>query len=353
MSRGPRTRIGAGIYSDASGIAAVARVGFVQREKRFPTDVDLDIVTAWQRKTKGELLVASAQPQAPGRPRVRDAFARAVVRYLRQLAGRPGAAADRAHLAAWVERFSNRARSSITAADVRLAFAAWRVDGQRRRHQKIARPVSPQTLRHRYRVLKKLYRVLDGPLAPTPCDTVPRPNVPQTLPQDVDIAVLKKVAGKLRRRDALTYARFLMLATTGKAPAELKRATLSDFNLKRRTWFIRPAKGRRPQLLHLNAEMIEAIKIFKTANAWGEFDSSRYAKVLRRCGWPEHIRPYNVRHALAIELLRRGGDLGDIQAHLGHASIETTRRFYAGLLEHREKVTSRRLEGRLGLVKAR
>lgn len=67
-------------------------------------------------------------------------------------------------------------------------------------------------------------------------------------------------------------------------------------------------------------------------------------------GWPAHIKPYKVRQAVALDLLRRGADPGDVQAHLGHVSPETTRRAYAGVLEARAKQTSRRLEGRLGLV---
>jgi len=49
-------------------------------------------------------------------------------------------------------------------------------------------------------------------------------------------------------------------------------------------------------------------------------------------GWPKGIRPYQLRHTFAIDMLRSGADLGDVQGLLGHASIQTTRTFYAPIL---------------------
>lgn len=351
MARGKRTKVAKGIYSDQYGFSAVVVVGDQRKEHRFAGDTPIEKIEAWQKETRGTLLIESAKGHAPQK-RNRDSFRRAVASYLKQIKGRRGAASDRSHLMAWIERLGDRSRSSITAADVRLALAAWRTEGQRRLHQKRARPLQPQTLRHRYRVLKKLYHVLDGPTARTPCDDVPRPGVPKTIPKDVKIDIIRKVATRLREKDPMTYARFIVLATTGKAPAELMRASENDVDFRRRTWRIFPSKGRDPQLLELNDEMIAALKVFRAANAWGEYDTTKHARILRRYGWPEDVRPYNVRHALAIELLRRGADIGDIQAHLGHASVETTRTFYAGYLREREKRTSKRLEGRLGLKPA-
>lgn len=347
-----RTRVSTGIYADRYGLAATVSVRGRQREKRFPSDTPLDAVRAWRQRTRGELLIEHAEGRP--RPRARDSFAAAARRYVTLLSGRPGAAADASHVGAWVERFGERRRRLITSEDVRLAFAAWRTSGQRRQHQKLARPVSAQTLRHRYRVLKRLYHVLDGPRAPTPCDDVERPVVRRGVPKDVDARCIQLVADRVLDEDAWTFARFLVLATTGKAPAELMRAAPADFDRRRRTWRIVPAKDREPQLLPLNEEMCFALAFLFAIDAHGPYDTTRYARVLRRSGWPEGLRPYNVRHALAIELLRRGADLGDVQAHLGHASVETTRRFYAKILEDRARRTSQRLEGRFrGLLPTR
>lgn len=163
MTRGSRKRVAKGVYADTYGLSGVVTVGQARREQRFAADTDLETIREWQRETRGKLLLA--RPTRTRHTRRGELLERAVSRYLALIAGRPGYASDRAHLAAWLDELGDRERSSITGEDIRAAFATWRTGGQRRPGQKTARPVSPQTLRHRYRVLKRLWRVLDGPKA--------------------------------------------------------------------------------------------------------------------------------------------------------------------------------------------
>jgi hypothetical protein len=86
---------------------------------------------------------------------------------------------------------------------------------------------------------------------------------------------------------------------------------------------------------------------FIARDCWGAYDSTRHARLLRRCGWPEGIRPYNVRHSFAAAALEMGVDLGDVQGMLGHADIDTTRRFYAAIVQARLKQASGKMAGRL------
>jgi integrase len=44
--------------------------------------------------------------------------------------------------------------------------------------------------------------------------------------------------------DAKTRARFMVIASTGVRPAELKRAESADVDLERKAWIVRTAKGR-------------------------------------------------------------------------------------------------------------
>lgn len=349
MTRGRRLRIAKGIYRDASGIAGTVHVGRRQREKRFPPDTDLETIQAWQRRTRGELLLE--EPPSTVRAAPRRRFIRDAVRWLQSRKGLPSYAADRSHLQAWVERFGHRNRATITTQDVQLAIADWRTKGQRRRHQTRARPIAPQTLRHRLRVLRAVYRFLDGDQARTPCDAVEWPTPAKRPPRDVKVQTIRRVLEQLATRYPADHARLLVLASTGRRPAEVMRTNpATDLDLARHLWRVPPAKAGEPTTLHLNREMVDAWRALLARNATGPFDTGLYAKRLRRCGWPSGLRPYNVRHAVAMAILRAGGDLGDVQIHLGHTSIDTTKRFYVGLMSARARHTSKRLEGRVPSV---
>jgi hypothetical protein len=69
-------------------------------------------------------------------------------------------------------------------------------------------------------------------------------------------------------------------------------------------------------------------------------------KTLRRNGWPKGIRPYTLRHTVGLSLSELGVDLGDIQAHMGHASPTTTRIYVPAVLQ-RLREASQKLDGRL------
>ena len=148
--------------------------------------------------------------------------------------------------------------------------------------------------------------------------------------------------------DAKTRARFMVIASTGVRPAELKRAEPADVDLERKAWIVRTAKGGEPRAFWLNEDMVGAWKAFIAADAWGQFDGSDYAKALYAAGWPKDVRPYQARHSMALELGERGIDLADVSAVLGHRQIATTRKHYAPVLVSRLKDASERMAGRFG-----
>jgi integrase len=169
---------------------------------------------------------------------------------------------------------------------------------------------------------------------------IPRVDDPAPVPVDHD--VIKRVADSLKKglRDQgghggdsrKAYARFLVRATTGQRPAQIGYAEPEDVDLKRRIWYVRPCKGGHQIPLPLSTEGVFAWQTFIKAHAWGKFDCCSFAKTLRRHGWPETITPYRLRHTFAIDYLRDGGRLEDLQGLLGHKSIETTRKHYAPVL---------------------
>jgi len=332
-----RTRIAEGVYRDRWGVAATVKVGRIQRERRFPAEESLDRIKSWQIQTRAEL-DGEKDDEAPKTP-TRGTFADDLPRYLKQIAGRVSYKSDRSHLMAWIPLIGTTKRSAIKAAHVRVAIATWQTAKK-----------SARTIRHRVRVLRELYQTLDGAHVKSPTKGVklPRPDDPHPTP--VPLALIRKVAKSLKagKRHAkgygddsdLCYARFLVRATTGQRPSQIMRAVPADVDLKRKVWFVRAGKRGHAIPLPLNAEMLRAWKTFAQAKAWGKFDTRSFSKTIRRHGWPTGTRPYALRHTFAIDLLRGGADLGDVQGLLGHRQIDTTRRFYAPILLSRLKRAS-------------
>lgn len=337
MSRGQRIRIEEGIFADTYGLAAVAAVGALRREKRFPNDRSdeaLNKIRHWRAQTRANLLADHAQ-QTRQRADPRS-LTRSFANYLKHRKGRRGYAADRSHAKAWIATLGPKRRHEITSDDVARAIARWR---------KLKKPPSEATIRHRVRVLREMYQALDGKTVAHPLVglMLPKPRRAPLIP--VAHAVFHRVAESFAvgKRHARGYgsdpvksrARFLIYATTGQRPDQIGRALPADVDLVRQLWYVRDAKGGDPVALPLNDDMVKAWHVFIAAEAWGPFDPSSLAKVLRRHGWPAGIRPYKMRSTFAIDLLLGGADIGDVQGLLGHADITTTRKYYAPILTAR------------------
>lgn len=331
---GKRRTIERGIYQDGSGYEVVARAGRLRRSQRFDAGTALKTLQRWRDATADDL---HDEKQPTADPKT---LAVAITRYL-AITNLPTGHAYRPSLTAWARELGPKKRRDITPALVQQALERWKHEGY-----------SPQSLYYRRLVLEKLWHALDGPRAKTPVDDIhikrPKAHRPVWVPDQVifDVLVELKRHEMLKRlRTAKTRARFLVLATTGQRPAQLKRATPADVDLERGIWFVRAAKGGEPIPVYLNSEMRDAWVAFKKAEAWGPYDTRSFARTLRRCGWPAGIRPYHLRHATGFSLSDRGADLGDIQLSLGHTDPGTTRA-YVGAIEARMRDVSARLEGR-------
>lgn len=344
-----RVRIAQGIYRDQYGLAATVKVAGVQREQRFAPDEPLDRIEAWQARTRADLMDDRDDAAAIDEPvPERGTFAHDLPRHLKRIESRASYKSDRSHLHAWLPFVGTMKRTAIRPAHVRAAFSAWLAGGK-----------SARTIRHRRRVFRELYQSLDGAHAKPPIKgvKVPKPDDPHPTP--VPRATIRRVAASLKKgktgqkrhgpkrtlalvqypEPAKTHARFLVLAMTGQRPSQIMRAQPSDIDFKRRVWFVRAGKGGTAIPLPLTPEVTRAWHAFKTANAWGAFNSRSFSKTLRRHGWPAHVRPYTLRHTFAIDHLLAGTSLGDLQGLLGHKQIETTRRHYAPVLLARLRKT--------------
>lgn len=328
-----RKRIGEGVYRDAYGLSARVKVGTGpaarEREKRFPFDTPAKDLKRWQEETRVTLRRALGRPaDVP-----RGTLAEDAGRYLDQVAHLASYKSRACEVDAWRALYGQLRRTQITGEHVRKARAIW-----------IAAKYTPKTINNRCQTLAHLYHVLDGKRAATPGDEVDHLDVPASPKILVPATVFRTVAANLT--DPKTRARFMVIASTGVRPSELKRAEPSDVDLDRRVWVVRTGKGGEPRAMWLNDEMLTAWQAFVEAGAWGWFDGSDYAKALYAAGWPRDVRPYQARHSVALELGERGIDLGDVQGWLGHRQVATTRKFYAPVLSSRLKAASETLAGR-------
>ena len=338
MSRqGRRVRIAPCIYRDGSGISATVNVGALRREARFAAGTHLDTIRTWQDRTRAEIRTDRARY-------VRGSLTSDAERYLRLVAHLASFVERRSEVRAWTQRYGHLNRGRLTTRHVQEAIVAWRRDGK-----------APKTVNHRVATLRHLYRTLDGRAVITPCDEIAQLAVPKTPPVVVPPHHIRQVAEALQRqeqrgrlRDAKTRGRFMVLASTGKRPSELRRAAPADIDLERRVWNVRDGKGGWSPGVYLNTDMLAAWHVFITADAWGAFESNSFSRVLYNAGWPRSVRPYNMRHAVGIALSETGADLADVQAHMGHKHISTTRTHYVPVLGSRMQAISQAIDGRLG-----
>lgn len=357
--RGRRqTALAPGIYPDRLGYEArTPSVKGQTRSKRFPPHTPLEIMQAWQADERAYLLRCVTDDQAARGTVARGTLAGDVQHYLKRRTGRGGFKSDRSHLKAWTDAHGTLDRHKLTPHLCEVLIATWRAAGR-----------AEKTIRHRVRVLRELWHALDGLRARTPVDGLKLPAVPRPHPVGIPPEVIRAVALSLaagltiqqrcgptrtlttvrRASTQIGLARFVVRALTGQRADQIMRTLPGDVDLDARIWWVRPAKGGHAVPFPLTDEMIAAWQLFIDAGAWGRWDWRSFAKLLRRHGWPKDIPPKNLRHSFAIDHLRAGTDLGDLQGLLGHSNIQTTRTFYAPVLLSRlQAVTSRRTLGLL------
>lgn len=343
MARGPRIRIGEGIYRDNYGIAAVVTVDRVPKEIRFPPDTPIKTI---RRKMETQRRKMRERRRA-GAPKP-GTLAADALRYKRQIQHLANASGAWAEVKAWIALYGHLHRDAIDAESVRVAVGAWTQAG-----------VSPKTILNRMTRLARLYRVLDGKDAETPCDDVERPRPNRRPIIRVPDAVLSDVAATLEMaeqhgflRDAKTRARFLVLVTTGRRPCEIKRAKPEDVDLTARVWVPRDAKGGYTPGIYLADDALAAWKLFAATKAWGYYRVSSFDRTIRNAGWPANVPPYMARHTYGITLSEAGIDLADVQTLMGHKHQSTTRRHYVPVLGSRIQAAAEKLDGRLRLAQS-
>lgn len=385
-----KTRIALQIYRDQYGFEARVKVRGTQTVKRFGPDTPLSTMQRWQLDTREvqeqpPLTPPPAPSGAPPAPPPTGASLESRLEaFFLTITARVAFKADRSHLRAWVcapgadgVALGKKDPAAITTRDVTVVINAWRtplpadapghpravrritvsatmrggktIDGYVRKTPTTGSNlvVAVRTVRHRCRLLREF--LVTEKVPTTELDAVKIPAVPKSHPVGVDVETVRAVAKALANSgDAKTCARYLVLATTAQRPAQVMRAQPEDVNLKARLWIVRSAKNEPAHTIYLNTEMVKAWRAFIAAAAWGVYDTSQHAIVLRRCGWPATIRPYNARHSVIQDALRDYDvQLDDAQGLAGHTQIDTTRTFYGPLAINRQRHISDAINGRM------
>ena len=86
-------------------------------------------------------------------------------------------------------------------------------------------------------------------------------------------------------------------------------------------WAVRDGKGGWSPGCYLTDDAVVAWRLFIQADAWGPYETSSLARVLRAAGWPVGVRPYSLRHTLGQTLSEAGVDLADVGTALGHTRV--------------------------------
>ena len=154
-----------------------------------------------------------------------------------------------------------------------------------------------------------------------------------------------------RVRGPLVWAVVDAAMLTGLRVSELARLKVGDFDQKRgalRVWRHKRSEPKQ-ETLAIPAELAEHLKAFIV---WKEQASQPTGKdaalfvgkrgplttqglmqvwksAIKRAGLPKELSIHSARHTMAVHLLRKTGNLRQVQKQLGHASPATTANMYA------------------------
>ena len=216
--------------------------------------------------------------------------------------------------------------------------------------QFLSEDIKPATYNLRLNSLKSFfnYCVQEGHMEESPlCNMKKRKAAPRIV--DVDMDVLKKLLS-LPDKQSFTglrdYAMILLALDTGIRPKESSTLREEDINLSSLQLIIKAenAKTRQTRTLPMSkvtAKAIEKFLSYKPSNWRNSWlfctyeghklheDTFRhrlnyYSKILG-----VKIRPYDLRHAFALNFLRNEGNVFALQRTMGHSDLSMTKRYLA------------------------
>jgi integrase len=349
--RGPRHRIGVGVYKDAIGLSATVKVNGRQRERRFKADTAPETIATWQRRMRAKIELGQDAPAPAERTLAEDIDA-----YLTRLPD-TGTTLRNAttDLGAWSALYGAEARAALTSQVIDAQLAAWRKAG-----------VAASTCNHRRQALSSLWQALDGRSAPNPVKDVPKRPEPRSAPRGLPWPVLRRILGRVKGK---TRARLFVLAHTGWPHAVLARLEPRDCHLSATPPHViirsrQKGAGVAGRALPISPQAARALTRLAAAKAWGEFSrhsmhaAFKRAAAKAKASWdraaarrakrrgiapppwpaPPNVHPYDLRRSLLTDVYRATGDLQAV-AEIGlHASLSTTMKYIGAAVNERARL---------------
>lgn len=150
---------------------------------------------------------------------------------------------------------------------------------------------------------------------------------------------------KGRRQGVLTWMLVDVALSTGLRVGELAAIKVSDIDFKRKLIKVVRLKRKKPksESLAIGNELTAHLKYYLEDRTDGNlFVGKRgslkrqalqiiWKRAIGRAGLPKELSIHSARHTLATHLLKKTGNLRQVQKQLGHASPATTAGFYADI----------------------
>jgi integrase/recombinase XerD len=168
---------------------------------------------------------------------------------------------------------------------------------------------------------------------------LPRPDhLPRAL-SEADVTKLLDHGPRPGAMNARDVAMLEMLYGTGLRASELARLNVTDVDLYQRLLIVRQGKGRKDRLVpfgeRVRAAILRYLRECRDERPGPLFVGERSGRPLDRCGVNTIVTKaaaragvvassHRLRHSYATHLLRNGAALPEIQALLGHASLQST-----------------------------
>lgn len=218
-----------------------------------------------------------------------------------------------------------------------------------------ARTTSSHTTHQAFRVLRTFFRwcIKEGFLDESPLINIKAPKVSNKVIPTFSNEEIKKMLSFCKQQTFLgerNHAMVLCLLDTGMRASELIGLKLADVDFQAGIMRVR-GKGDKERLIRLGNisrqalwkyMLIRDIKAPENEDAlWLSEEMKPFTKnglflVIRRLGKRARIEgvrcsPHTFRHTFAVDFLRNGGNVFDLQTLLGHSSLEMVKRYSQSL----------------------
>lgn len=339
--KGKRHKIAPSIYKDGSGLSGVVRVRGRRAELRFPHGTPIPIIR--QAMQARRALLESQMPHAAARGMLTDVCRR----YLATLV-EPRLTDRRRLLAPWMDAAGSQLFAGIGRSDLQAIADGWRAKGLSA--SRVNKRIS--ALRLAWLALAPDHAQIHG------IEKVTRYSEPQPETRGVPLSLLAELIDAMpdryvnhKKQSVLnkSKARLRVLLWTGQPPARLAQIQPSHVQWDHDPPLLyvvprRKGAGSADAWLPLLPQAQDALRALFAADAAGKFNvrslalkfdywrkqiqgiwrtSGREADADRLNG----VRLYDLRHSFAAALAARTSDIYATAEYLGHANLQTTRRY--------------------------